>query len=147
MNISISSADLYKDYVTAMRKIADVKYASAVLQWDQETYLPAKGAGFRGQQLATLAEVAHELFVQDKTGDLLNKLKDGDNLNERQLKNVALSLEDYNKVKKFSPAFVRKMSETVSLAYHAWIKARRDNDFKVFEPLLTEIIDLKKTGG
>lgn len=144
MNISISSADLYKDYVTAMRKIADVKYASAVLQWDQETYLPAKGAGFRGQQLATLAEVAHELFVQDKTGDLLNKLKDGDNLNERQLKNVALSLEDYNKVKKFSPAFVRKMSETVSLAYHAWIKARRDNDFKVFEPLLTEIIDLKK---
>ena len=141
---SPSSPDLYQQYVTAMRKIADVKYAAAVLQWDQETYLPAKGAGFRGQQLATLTEVAHELFVQEKTGELLNNLKERGDLNERQKKNIELSLEDYNKVKKFSSAFVRKMSETVSLAYHAWIKARRSNDYNLFEPFLSEIIELKK---
>jgi carboxypeptidase Taq len=37
----MSSAELYTDYKTKMQKIADVKYASAVLQWDQETYLPS----------------------------------------------------------------------------------------------------------
>ena len=143
MNTLLSSADLYQQYVTAMQKIADLKYAAAVLQWDQETYLPVKGAGFRGRQLATLTEVAHEMFVNEKIGELLNTLNEKDDLTERQKKNISLSLEDYNKVKKFSAAFVRKMSETVSLAYHAWIKARRSNDFSIFEPLLANIIELK----
>ena len=51
MKLPISSKELYSEYKKQMRKIADVKNASAVLQWDQETYLPVKGATFRGQQI------------------------------------------------------------------------------------------------
>ncbi|MFM2327870.1 MAG: hypothetical protein RIR31_2072, partial [Bacteroidota bacterium] len=56
-------AELYNEYKTKMQKIADVKYASAVLQWDQETYLPKKGNDCRGTQIATLSEIAHQLFT------------------------------------------------------------------------------------
>ena len=67
----MNSTALYKEYVTKMQQIADVKYASAVLQWDQETYLPSKGNAVRGRQIATLNEIAHQKFATEKTGALL----------------------------------------------------------------------------
>ena len=70
----MSSAELYTGYKTKMQQIADVKYASAVLQWDQETYLPSKGNDFRGRQIATLNEMAHTLFTEEKLGALLLEL-------------------------------------------------------------------------
>ncbi len=134
---------LYNDYKATMRKVADVKYATAVLQWDQETYLPSKGAHFRGQQLATLSEIARTMFTDEKLGKLLNELNSRD-LDAKEKKNVELSLEDYNKLTKFSSAFVRKMSETVSASFHAWIEARKQNNFRVFEPALSRLADLKR---
>lgn len=140
----MSTAELYNSYKTKMQKIADVKYASAVLQWDQETYLPAKGSHYRGQQIATLAEIAHELMTDEKLGDLLNNLTEKENLHTNEKRNVALTLEDYNRNKKLSPEFVRKMSETVNESFHAWVEARKQNSFLIFEQPLHRLIKLKK---
>lgn len=140
----MSADNLYDDYKTKMQKIADVKYAAAVLQWDQETYLPPKGNHFRGRQLATLSEIAHQQFTTGAMGALLNDLNDKDNLSNHQKRNVQLSLEDYNRNKKLSSDFVRRMSETVTTTYHAWVKARNDNSFAGFQQPLHTLIDLKK---
>src|ERR1700760_1438403 len=100
MILTKSSKDLYTQYTDRMQKIADVKYSAAVLQWDQETYLPPKGADFRGRQLATLSEIAHQWFVDPSLGQLLQDLRARGDLAEDQQRNVALSLEDYDKQKK-----------------------------------------------
>ena len=144
MVLTKSTRDLYNEYVQQMRKIADVKNAAALLQWDQETYLPPKGAAFRGQQLATLSEIAHEWNTAPALGHLLTELNGRDQLTEEEKRNVALSLEDYNKQKKFSPAFIRLLSETSSRAFHTWIRARAANSFAVFEKDLDQLIQLKK---
>ncbi len=135
---------LYNQYKTTLQKIADLKYASAVLQWDQETYLPKNGNDARGRQIATLNELAHEQFTDSKFGGLLNELSIQENLSDKQKRNVELSLEDFNKNKKLPSAFVRQMSETVNKSFHAWIQARKENNFSVFEKPLQEIINLKK---
>ena len=114
MITSSNSAELYNQYQSAMRRIADIRYASAVLQWDQETYLPPKGAGFRGQQLATLSEIAHEEFTADKLGVLLQELSSRQDLDTEQQRNIALTLEDYNRNKKFTGAFVRLLTEVIN---------------------------------
>lgn len=134
----------YENYKTALQKIADVKYASAVLQWDQETYMPKEGAERRGSQIATLSEIAHQQFTDEKLGALLNELANDQSLPANEKRNAELSLEDYNKNKKLPSSFVRKMSETVNKSFHAWIKARRENDFSIFKDPLQEIIHLKK---
>lgn len=123
----MNSKELYCLYKTKMQKIADVKYASAVLQWDQETYLPPKGNELRGRQLATLSEIAHQQFTENTTGDLLNELITKNDLNEKEQKNIQLSLEDYNKNKKLTSDFVRRMSDAVNKSFHAWIEARKQN--------------------
>lgn len=144
MVLTKSSPDLYAQYSGRMQKIADVKYAAAVLQWDQETYLPAKGAAFRGQQLATLSEMAHEWLTAPSLGDLLEELNTRNDLPEDQKRNVQLSLEDYTKQKKFTPAFIRLMSETSSRSFHSWIRARSENSFAFFKEDLEAMVRLKK---
>ncbi|MEO6720412.1 MAG: carboxypeptidase M32 [Ferruginibacter sp.] len=140
----MNSAELYTAYKTKMQKIADVKYASAVLQWDQETYLPPKGNDFRGQQIATLSEIAHEQFTSEALGNLLLNLNSKDDLSPTEKRNVQLSLDDYNRNKKLSSVFVRQMSEAVNKAYHAWAKARAENSFAIFQVPLHHLIELKK---
>lgn len=139
-----ATQELYAQYRSELQQIADVKYASAVLQWDQETYLPAKGAEMRGRQIATLSEIAHEMFTAERMGNLLQELSAGSGLNEKQARNVSLSLYDFEKNRRLPVAFVRKMSEAINKSFHAWIQARKENDFRVFLPLLHEIIELKK---
>src|SRR5215216_1108093 len=101
-----TSRELYEQYKSKMQRIADVRNASAVLQWDQETYLPKKGAEIRGRQLSTLSELAHQLFSEEQLGNLLNELRGREDLNFTEKRNVELALEDYQKNKKYTSEFV-----------------------------------------
>jgi len=144
MLLTKSSEELYAQYTDRMQKIADVKYSAAVLQWDQETYLPAKGAEFRGRQLATLSEIAHQWFVDPSLGQLLQDLHERSDLREDEQRNITLSLEDYDKQKKFSPAFIRRLSEASSRCFHAWLQARAANSFALFKDELQNMVQLKQ---
>ena len=134
----------YQQYIEALQKIADIKYASAVLQWDQETYMPQAGAHFRGKQIATLAELAHEKFTSAATEQIIVNALADETLTITERKNVVLTFEDLQKSKKLSTAFVGKMSEAINQSFHAWIAARNENNFKVFEAPLQTIVALKQ---
>lgn len=140
----MNTNNLYDQYKTKMQKIADVKYAAAVLQWDQETYLPSKGNESRARQLATLTEMAHELSTDQTLGELLMELNAREGLNEKEKRNVSLSLEDFERNSRLNPSFVRQVSETVTRCYHDWVKARQENSFSFFRDALHQLINLKK---
>jgi len=142
--ITQTSTQLFENYKVQMHTIADIRYASAVLQWDQETYLPPKGAGFRGQQIATLSELAHQLFTGEKLGILLQELSARTDLKHAEKRNIELSLEDYTKQKKLSSSFVRELSEATQKSFHSWISARKENNFDRFAADLSKIVELKK---
>jgi carboxypeptidase Taq len=139
-----NTSTLYDHYRSKMRLIADVRNANAVLQWDQETNLPPKGASFRGQQISTLSEISHRLFSEEELGNLLQDLLGRDDLSAGQKRNVQLTHEDYVKNKKYSSEFVRALSEQVNKAFHSWIEARKKNAFSVYEKDLDALIALKK---
>jgi carboxypeptidase Taq len=139
-----TTQQVYENYRNKLQQIADVKYAAAVLQWDQETYLPVKGNEARGRQLATLTSIAHQLFTDTTTENLINELISSSELTDQQHKNIELSAYDFNKSKKLPSSFVRKSSEVINKSFHAWIAARKENDFKIFENPLQDVIDIKK---
>jgi len=55
--------------------VSDLHHASALLGWDQQTYMPPRGANARAEQLATLDKLAHEFFIDDAVVKLLDELK------------------------------------------------------------------------
>ena len=143
-NTDMDSKTLYQQYTAHLRKIADTRYAIAVLQWDQETYMPAKGAAFRAQQVATLSEISHELFTRESFKNLLQDLMGRADLDETAQKNISLSWYDYTQQQKVSGEFVRKLSEATSKSFQAWVSAKTANDFSLFEKDLAGLLELKK---
>ncbi|RYY86367.1 MAG: carboxypeptidase M32, partial [Chitinophagaceae bacterium] len=89
-------------------------------------------------------ELAHEQFSSKELGDLLHELLATGTLDDAQRRNVELSLEDYEKNLKYSASLVRRLSEATNTAFHSWIEARRQNDFRIFEPALTDMVALKR---
>src|SRR5688572_18355951 len=57
-------------------RLADVHnlgMAGAVLDWDQQTYMPPGGVGARAEAKATVGKLAHRLFTDAETGRLLDR--------------------------------------------------------------------------
>jgi carboxypeptidase Taq len=135
----------YQQFNQQMRQIADIEYAAAVLEWDKEVNLPQKGAPIRGQQTATLYGLAHELFTKPDFGALLQNLADSPNgATPAQNRNVALTLRDYRRKTKLDKDFVVKRSGLISKGYHAWVAARKANDFGLFQEPLADLIAIKR---
>lgn len=126
----------YKAYKSRLTKIADIGYSIALLNWDQETYMPEKGTGFRAQQIATLSGLAHEHFTDKELGKILKKLdKSPKKLNEKQRRNITQTLKDYKRQKKYTREFVELLSRTQSECFQAWQKARKESNFKLYAPI------------
>jgi carboxypeptidase Taq len=132
------------DYKKHLARVADINSASGILSWDQEIYMPPGGGQFRARALSTLAGLSHEMFTDQKFGDLLERLSDDASVNGVMKKNIEKSLRDYRRWKKYPTSFVEEMSRCVSEAFQAWQKAKSENDFQIFKSPLANLIKLKR---
>ena len=127
-----------------MGRVKDLHSAMGLLSWDQEVYMPPKAAPARGQQLATLAAIAHRMFTDKEVGELLARLGAETTLGPDESKLVEETRYDYDRATRLPEAFVQKFTEERSKAYEAWVRAKDENDFEVFRPNLESIVDLSK---
>ncbi|HUX84394.1 MAG TPA: carboxypeptidase M32 [Chitinophagaceae bacterium] len=144
MLVKKNDADLYEQYRTKMQKIADLKAAISLLNWDQETCLPPSGAPLRGRQLTTLTALLHGLLTESSLENLLLNLEQATTPAEKEGRNVRITLEEVRRNQKYPEKFVRQLSDTVSACFHGWVAARRKNDFAIWEHLLGEMVCLKQ---
>ena len=132
---------------TILGEVSDLNYASAVLGWDQQTYMPTGGAEDRGNQLATLARLAHVRFTSDEVGQLLDDLKpyadqlDPDSDEARLVKVVR---REYDKQTKVTPEWVSEFANETTIGQSVWGKARAESNFSLFQPNLERIVALRR---
>lgn len=135
---------LYNEYVKTVQKAADLGFASALLDWDQNVHMPAKSAPYRSRQLATLASQSFEIMTSPAYGEILKKLLLSTDLTEDQMCNVKLSFEDYENSIKFTSEFIEEMSVISSEGFLAWSDAKGKKDFSLFAPALKKMVDIKR---
>lgn len=128
-------------------EIFDLEGASALLGWDQATYMPVGGGEARGRQQALLARLQHEKATHPDLGRLLERLRPwAESLPtdawQRDL--VRVAARDFERAVRIPAAFVAEFSEHQSKTYEAWIKARPANDFAAVRPLLEKTLELSK---
>jgi carboxypeptidase Taq len=128
-------------------EISDLNGASAVLNWDQATYMPPGGAAARGRQAATLSRLAHEKFVAPEIGRLLDDLQsyaeslpyDSDDASL-----IRVTRRNYDQATKVPPALLGAAFEHSAAAYHVWTQARPANDWTAVEPYLEKTLDFSR---
>lgn len=127
--------------------VSDLRSASALLGWDQQTYMPPGGAGARAMQLATLSRLAHDKFVSEELGETLELAKaevEGMDPDSDEFCLVRITDRDYQKEIKVPSEWVGEFSRVTALAHQDWEKARAESNFTLFEPRLEKIVGLRR---
>ena len=126
--------------------VQDLRHAAAVLDWDQETYMPPGGADGRAHQSATLRRVAHERFASDETARLLDAAEPetaGRALEDPDAALVRVTRRDLARATRLPGDHVAAFAEATARAKTAWAAAREADDFAAFAPHLARIVGLR----
>lgn len=127
--------------------VADINAASAVLNWDQATYMPKGGSEARGRQSATLNRIAHEKFTDAGIGRLLDQISPALAARPDDDDDVALirvTRREYDRAIKVPSDLVERMAQHGNRAYATWIEARPANDFARVESFLECGVELAR---
>ena len=130
-----------------MGTVWDLSMAASLLGWDQQTYMPPNGAEERGEQLATLAQLSHEMSTSEEVGKTLEELVpygktlDPDSDDARLIKE---SKKYYDKSTRVPAEKVAEYARVTTMAQGAWVQARKESNFSIFQPHLEKIVELRR---
>ncbi|RLD97959.1 MAG: carboxypeptidase M32, partial [Bacteroidetes bacterium] len=127
--------------------ISDLHGATALLDWDQQCYMPPGGIVARGNQIGTLSSLAHSKFVSEEVGSLLEELKPYAETLDPESDDACLievTDRDYRKSINVPNEYVAEWARVTTVAHGAWEEARVNNDFSHFQPHLEKIVDMRR---
>jgi carboxypeptidase Taq len=122
----------------------DLSRALSVLEWDQETQLPAGGAAARANHIATLASVAHEKLVSREFRSALKKAEKLPRLTAKEQAMTREARREHRRAAKIPSDLVHAVAIAESRGLAAWRKTYRTNRWSGFVKPLTELVRLKR---
>jgi carboxypeptidase Taq len=130
-----------------MHEISDLGALGALAEWDQNTGLPEGAVDVRSDQLATLQGVLHERWTSERLGSLLGQLSATSaqaHLTDVDKSLVREAQRAYDHATKLPRTLVEEMARTQAKSFESWRRARANNDFASFAPLLGRTISLQR---
>jgi carboxypeptidase Taq len=137
--------DAYAHLLAALREQADLQAALHLLEWDQETFMPAGTVESRARQIGTLAAVLHERHTDPRFLDLVDDLAGQlSQLTPEQAVDVRETKWRLDRERALDLELVRARSTLHAHGRAAWSAARRAGDFGVLAPFLERIVDTER---
>lgn len=137
-------SDTYSTFIGRVRELNSARSIEALLDWDQETQMPPKGAEDRANQSAFIAGVVHERLTSDELGGLLAKVESEGDSDPVVATNVREMRREFDRARKLPKQLVEDLARTSALAKDAWAGARKASNFAAFAPHLQKLIDIKR---
>jgi carboxypeptidase Taq len=127
------------------REVYLLRSVAGVLSWDFETYIPSKAVPYRADQLSYLEAKAHTLFTDPNVGDWLKEAQQlGFDPESEEGANVREWRRAYDRATRIPVELVEEFEKTRTIAREAWVQARAESNFSLFEPHLEKIVELTR---
>jgi len=124
-------------------RIATLGEASSVLGWDAATMMPPGGGAARGDQLAVLAGLSHELLTAPEPGDDLAAAEaEAATLDAWQRANLRLMRNAHTRATALPRDLVEAQARANSACEKTWREARRASDFAAVRQPFAEVVRL-----
>src|SRR4051794_10608233 len=137
----------YADLPRRIRDASVLSSCASVLGWDERTYMPRAGAGHRGEQMALLARLSHEMVTDPKIGELLTAV-DGSSVVSDPESGAAANFREgrrsFDRATKLPKELVEELARVTTQAQGVWQETKQRSDFSLFRPWLEKIIALKR---
>lgn len=126
-----------------IRELDNIGGALALLDWDQQCYMPSGAGAIRGEQSATLGKIYHERFTAPDVGAWLATLADAD-LDLEKRAAVRNATRRYRRATCLPSRLVEDLAKARNEGFMGWLKAKESGDFSIFEAPLQRLIDLSR---
>lgn len=137
----------FRELKERLAEIADLGRAAGVLGWDQRTMMPPQGGEARAEALASVSRLAHERFVSDDVGSLLERLRPFEaehDYDSDEASLIRVARRDWEKDRRVPSELAAEITRAGSRGQAAWIAARAANDFAAFLPYLKANLELRR---
>ncbi|WP_455382280.1 carboxypeptidase M32 [Salinispira pacifica] len=131
------------------REVQVLSHITAILGWDQETYMPPNAVEERSDQLSAVQALLHEKRTSHEIGELLAALgstadnpKGDPSLEDTDRAFLRVIHRDYSRETRLPTGLVVRLAKLTSMGQARWAEARKRSDFAAFAPVLSEIVDL-----
>lgn len=144
---SLTAHAAYEELLARSRERNLLLTCNALLEWDEETYLPPGGVEHRSRQRALLAGLTHERATDPRLGELLDAVA-GSALVEDPESPAAVNVRelrrDFERESRLPRSLVEEAARVTALAHQVWVDARKADDFPAFAPWLERVVALKR---
>ena len=123
------------------KKMYAFSYASSAIYLDSVTVAPKETGAGRGIALGILAGESHKLFSSQEVGELLSFLSEHtEELTAYQRRQVELLTRNYKQISRIPAEEYMEYAVLTNEASDVWHKAKEENNFELFRPLLEKIV-------
>ncbi len=134
----------YPRLVQLLAEVEDLSIALAILDWDEQTQMPASGAEARADQKATLEKTIHAKSTDPEIERLLETLTSFEeslpaDADERGL--LRMARRQHYLATCLPEKLVTDYSRARSRAFRQWLVAREKKDFQAYLSAFQEILD------
>ena len=137
----------YKELENKLEKAAAIKSALNLFDYDLQVNAPKEGDTASSKIVGCLSDEYRNIFVCDDTENLLKgcrKMKNAGLLSSKEKAMLHETARIRSELKPVSDRDYREFTELTASAVNVWSKAKQDNSFEAFEPVLTKLVDYKK---
>ncbi|MGF6375485.1 carboxypeptidase Taq [Clostridiales Family XIII bacterium PM5-7] len=123
-----------------------VRYTlNSLIYWDKITYMPPEGIEYRSRVMGFMADQQYQMMAGRKFTSHV-KFFDGHKRNSNKtnamIKRIRLSASYVNKIPEDE---YREYIKLIAVSEQVWHKARKENDYNLFKPYLSKIIETFKS--
>ncbi len=137
----------FEDVCREFREIQLLQSSQALLEWDQQTYLPSRAVDYRAEQVSYLAGEIHRRKSAPGLREKLAQLADSPEYagaDADQQATVRQLKRNIDKASRLPQRLVEELARACSLGQQIWVEARKTKQFSRFAPTLETIVRLKR---
>lgn len=135
--------DAYQQLCQRFRRLSRFEHLSAIAGWDMQTMMPPGGSSARGEALAELSLLRHELLTDKQVGEWL-KAAEQQELTETERASLNEMSRQWQQASVLPASLVEAKAIAGSRCEHAWRTQRPANDWQGFSANLREVVKLTR---
>lgn len=131
----------YDTLAARSTRISHLSDAAGILSWDNSVMMPAGAASARGEAMATLSGLMHDMATAPDTADLIAKAET-EELTPDEARNLTLLKRGHARATALPGDLVEALSRAGSETELVWREARAASDFSMLAPKLGALLAL-----
>lgn len=125
------------------KRLSRIQHASAICGWDQAAMMPEGGNNARGEALAELSVISHQLLTAPELDDWFEEAHE-EITDALDIANLATMKRAWQHATLLPQDLVEAISIANSRCEHAWRQQRKNNDWQGYNTNLKEVVRLAR---